>query len=210
MNAAYDLSRLPLEPAPASVPGEPRRRTLAGVTLHDDAIARFNQLLARIAPGAPAISADQLVTLGRWLQSLPPERAQAVLAERLARAEELRAMLEDRDWDVSGEIREHGRLLVAYLREVHDLIPDDQPLLGLLDDALLVDLCWDAFAGEAQDYGDFCRFRASERPRGTPAERRLAWETACLAEAALIQQRRDVRARRYAGGEPLQALFRVT
>ena len=38
---------------------------------------------------------------------------------------------------VAGDIREHGRLLVGYLREVHDLIPDDQPLLGLLDDALL-------------------------------------------------------------------------
>lgn len=208
MNAALDLSRLPLDLPPA--PGEARRRTLGGVTLGDDAVERFNQLLARIAPGAPRICADQLVTLGRWLQSLPAERAQAILAERLTRADQLRAMLEDGDWDVAGDIREHGRLLVGYLREVHDLIPDDQPLLGLLDDALLVDLCWDAFAGEAQDYGDFCRFRDSERPRGTPAERRQAWENACLAEAALIQQRRDVRARRYIGGEPLRPMIRVT
>ena len=54
------------------------------------------------------------------------------LAERLTRADQLRAMLEDGDWDVAGDMREHGRLLVGYLREVHDLIPDDQPLLGLL------------------------------------------------------------------------------
>jgi uncharacterized membrane protein YkvA (DUF1232 family) len=92
---------------------------------------------------------------------------------------------------------------------VNDLIPDDQPLVGHLDDALLVELSWSSFLDETLDYGDYCRFRAAERPRGSPLERRLAWETACLAEAALIQQRRQVRGRHYAMAPALPDRFRI-
>ena len=127
------------------------------------------------------------ITLARWLQDQPRDRAVAILAERLRRAEHLRRMLNDGDWELDAELRERSRLLISYLRDVNDLIPDDMPLVGHLDDALLVELAWPAFRGETLDYGDFCRFRSAERPRGTAAERRLAWENACLAEAALLQ-----------------------
>lgn len=142
---------------------------------------------------APRVTTDQLVTLARWLQEQPREQAVALLSERLARAEQLRRMHNDSDWHVRADTRERARLLIGYLQEVDDLIPDDLPLLGHLDDALLVELSWAAFANEARDYDDFCRYRAVERPRGSPHERRLAWETASLAEAALRQQRRQVR-----------------
>lgn len=203
------------EPAPLTLPLPPesrdsRRRLVGGIELRDAAVQRFNHLLAQIAPNAPRVSADQLVTLARWLQEQPREHAIAILSERLARAEHLRRMLNDSDWDVCVDTRERARMLISYLRQVDDLIPDTEPLLGHLDDALLVELAWPTFADETLDYGDFCRFRTDERPRGTPRERRLAWETACLAEAALLQQRRQVRARHYIGGEPLPALFRVS
>lgn len=208
MNAQlrHDDLALPLPP-PSS---DARRRQLGDLTLEDAAVARFNALLAELSPDAPRVSADQLVTLARWLQAQPPDQAVAILSERLARAEQLRRMLNDGDWDVDADMRERARMLTSYLQQVDDLIPDDQPLVGHLDDALLVELAWPAFRAETLDYDDFCRFRSAERPRGTAAERRLAWENACLAEAALLQQRRDVRARRYAGGQPLPALFRVS
>lgn len=208
MNAQlrHDDLALPLPPPS----GDARRRQLGDLTLEDAAVARFNALLAELSPDAPRVSADQLVTLARWLQAQPPGQAVAILSERLARAEQLRRMLNDGDWDVDADIRERARMLTSYLQQVDDLIPDDQPLVGHLDDALLVELAWPAFRAETLDYDDFCRFRSAERPRGTAAERRLAWENACLAEAALLQQRRDVRARRYAGGQPLPALFRVS
>lgn len=208
MNAQlrHDDLALPLPPPSHDA----RRRQLGELTLEDAAVARFNALLAELSPDAPRVSADQLVTLARWLQQQPQDQAVAILSERLARAEQLRRMLNDGDWEVDADMRERARMLTSYLQQVDDLIPDDQPLVGHLDDALLVELAWPAFHAETLDYRDFCRFRSAERPRGTAAERRLAWENACLAEAALLQQRRDVRARRYAGGQPLPALFRVS
>lgn len=208
MNARHDPAPLDLPLPPES--RDSRRRQVGPIELRDAAVQRFNQLLAQIAPNAPRVSADQLVTLARWLQAQPRDHAVAILSERLARAEHLRRMLNDSDWEVCTDTRERARMLISYLQQVDDLIPDSQPLLGQLDDALLVELAWPAFADETLDYGDFCRFRAVERPRGTPRERRLAWETACLAEVALLQQRRQVRARHYIGGEPLPALFHVS
>lgn len=208
MQARHDTATLALVLPPESC--DSRRRQVGEIELRESAVQQFNALLAQIAPNAPRVSADQLVTLARWLQDQPPQHATAILSERLARAEHLRRMLNDDDWDVGVDTRERARMLIRYLQQVDDLIPDTQPLVGHLDDALLVELAWPAFADETIDYGDFCRFRADERPRGTPRERRLAWESACLAEAALIQQRRQVRSRHYIGGEPLQALFRVS
>jgi uncharacterized membrane protein YkvA (DUF1232 family) len=207
MNARPNQRHDALELPPAAA--HPRRRQIGPVEIPDEAVQRYNNVLAHMDANAPAVSADQLVTLARWLQDQPQEQAVALLSERLARAEHLRRMLNDSDWEVDEETRERARMLISYLQEVDDLIPDDQPLVGHLDDALLVELAWPAFAGETQDYRDFCRFRTAERPRGTPRERRLAWESACLAEANLLQQRRQVRAHRYAGGQPLQPLLRV-
>lgn len=206
MNARLqDRLALPLPPDS----GDCRRRQVGPVALQDAAVRRFNAVLAQLDPNAPPVSADQVVTLARWLQDQPQDQAVAVLSERLGRAEQLRRMLNDSDWDVCVDTRERARMLISYLQEVNDLIPDDLPLVGHLDDALLVELSWSAFADQALDYGDYCRYRAAERPRGTPAERRLAWETACLAEAALIQQRRQVRGRHYAIAPALPDRFRI-
>ena len=188
---------------------EPRRRQVGMIALGDAAVRRFNQLLARVAPDAPPVSADQLVTLARWLLEQPQTQAEALLSERLGRADGLRRMIEDADWQVGEETRERIHLLTHYLQQVDDLIPDHLPRVGHLDDALLVELAWPSFADEARDYTDYCRFRSAERPRGSAAERRLAWETACLAEAALLQRRRDVRARHYVASPRLPDFLRV-
>lgn len=204
-NARDSLAlRLPPESA------DSRRRHVGELALEDAALGRFNALLARLDPNAPRVSADQLVTLARWLQDQPREHAVAILAERLRRAEHLRRMLNDSDWELDAELRERSRMLISYLQEVNDLIPDDMPLVGHLDDALLVELTWPAFRDQSLDYGDFCAFRHDEKPRGNGAERRQAWENTRLAEVALLQQRRDVRARPYAVSPPLPPLFRVS
>ena len=207
MNARLIEDRLALNLPPESV--DSRRRQVGAIALGEGAVQRFNALLAQLDPNAPRVTADQLVTLARWLQDQPRDQAVALLSERLGRAEQLRRMLNDSDWEVCVDLRDRARMLISYLQEVDDLIPDDQPLVGHLDDALLVELSWSAFSNETMDYGDYCRFRATERPRGSPVERRLAWETACLAEVALLQQRRGVRDRHYVVAPVLPDRFRV-
>jgi len=67
------------------------------------------------------------------------------------------------------EVRRHltvvvltpSRLILAHTDEhdPDDLLPDHLPSIGLLDDALLVDLALQTLRDELADYEDFCQFR---------------------------------------------------
>jgi len=200
------------EPLPLALPiahADSRRREIAGLKLADAAMLDFNFHLHGVSENAPAVDADQITTLARWLQDLPAETAEATINVRLARAESLRRMLDDPDWSLPADIAQSGRRLLDYIRRIDDLIPDDLPLIGHLDDALLVELSWSEFSGEVQDYLDYCRFISKSHVRGTAEERRVVWESACLAEASQIIHRQQVRERGYARIEPLSQPFRV-
>jgi uncharacterized membrane protein YkvA (DUF1232 family) len=160
-----------------------------GIPLQHDAVARYDALLHELNPDAVRVDAGRIQRLASWLVSLPPQAAQEALDRRLRRIEELRAMLGDTAWDASEAIRARLRKLFAYIDQDQDLIPDHQPLLGKLDDVLLIELAWPAFATEADDYRDFCSYRSSQHPDGSGDEQRAAWIRDRLAEIALWQQR---------------------
>lgn len=186
-----------------------QRHTIGGMPLDDEAVARFDRLLHEVHPGARHVDADRIATLGRWLQNLPSEEARSVLHERLARIEGLRRMLDDPDWDRRDDACGRVRKLLAYLDHHRDLIPDGIPLLGLLDDVILLELAWPAVATEAADYLDFCRYRAAEHPQGDGAQRRDAWIRDRLAALALFQQHARVNARKYTEAGRPERPFRV-
>jgi uncharacterized membrane protein YkvA (DUF1232 family) len=180
-----------------------------GLRLADAALLAFNFELQDLRDDAPSVDAAQIAGLARWLQALPAETAAATIELRLARAESLRRMIDDRDWALPEDVAIRGRRLVAYIHRCHDLIPDDLPQLGHLDDALLVELSWSEFEGEVQDYLDYRRWCSRDPMRGNAQERRIAWEADCLAEAGAILHRQEVRERGYSRPEPLSRPFRV-
>ncbi|WP_147651566.1 hypothetical protein [Vulcaniibacterium gelatinicum] len=180
------------------------------VPLRDDAIAAFDALLHEIHPDAPRVDQARVQALCRWLVSLPPQAARDVLERRLRRLEELRAMLADPDWNTDPALAARVRKLLAYLDQDDDLIPDRQPLLGKLDDVLLLELAWPACAVEMEEYGDFRAYRQDEHPAGDGATRRAAWLRDRLAEIALWRHRLRVHTGHYApSGATFSELFHV-
>jgi len=197
---------------PLSLPvayAEPRRNAIAGLKLADAAMLAFNYQLQDVHAQAPSVDADQIMSLVRWLQALPAETAEATIELRMARAESLRLMLDDPDWPLPASVAERGRRLLGYLCRPDDLIPDSLPLIGHLDQALMVELSWSEFAGEVQDYLDYRRFCSSGSFRGSPDELRTAWETSCLVEASEIIHRQEIRNRGYSRTMPASRPFRV-
>src|SRR5687767_11788054 len=186
-----------------------RRQQVAGLRLEDAALLAFNCQLQTLAARAPAIDADQVASLARWLQELPEEKAEATISLRMERAASLAQMLDDPEWQLPEEIAGHGRRLVQALRGSENLIPDATPLFGHLDEALMVELCWAEFEAEVGDYLDFRRFRAERTFRGTVEEMRTAWESACVAHASELVHRHQVRERGYSRPARLEQPFRV-
>ena len=190
-------------------PDHANRGSIAGFRLDASAVSRFDQLLHEIHPEARHVDVDRIASLGRWLQDLPAEDARAALDLRLARIEQLRGMLDDADWDQREEACARVRKLLAYLDQDADLIPDSMPLLGLLDDVILLELAWPAVATEAEDYVDFCSFRDSAQPTGDGAQRREAWINDRLAELALFQHHHRVNASHYVRSSLPEQAFRI-
>lgn len=179
--------------------------TPTGLPLRADAVARFDALLHELNPDAVRVDPERVRALGAWLASLPPHAAQDVLDRRLRRMEELRAMLEDADWDADEAIRVRLRKLFAYLDQDDDLIPDREPVLGKLDDVLLIELAWPAFATEAEDYRDFNAYRAEAHPIGSGPQQRAAWIRDRLTEIALWQHHLRVNDSHYSyRGHPVE------
>jgi uncharacterized membrane protein YkvA (DUF1232 family) len=115
--------------------------------------------------------------------------------ERLGKLEVLIRMLDDAD-----EGRHRARVLgaLAYFAEPADLIPDQIPGLGFLDDAIMVELVVRDLQPEIESYADFCRYRDEQKhlEEIDPELRRIRLEKRRRAMYARMEARRERRARR--------------
>jgi uncharacterized membrane protein YkvA (DUF1232 family) len=120
---------------------------------------------------------------------------------RLQTLESMIRMLDDGEWRIEGAHRARVLDALAYFAEPADLIPDQIPGVGFLDDAIMVELVIRELRPELDAYADFCRYREEQRARGEHADedakRRL--ESRRRAMLARIDRRRARRLRRDGG-----------
>lgn len=87
------------------------------------------------------------------------------IRERMNRLESMIGMVADKGWGLEDEDRQRVLQALAYFSEPEDLIPDDIPGLGFLDDAIIIEMVTLELKHENQAYNDFCVFRAAESSR---------------------------------------------
>jgi hypothetical protein len=135
------------------------RPVLLGVDLAASRLAAFNEALFEAAPGAGAVDAEAIARAARSVLAEARGSAHPFVRERMALVPEVLSMTADEDWCLAERPRRQVRALGEYIRNADDLIPDDLPLIGLLDDAIVVDRCVADLADELADWRDFRDFR---------------------------------------------------
>jgi hypothetical protein len=124
--------------------------------------------------------------------------------DRVGKLEVLINMLEDAEWALSGTDRDRVLRGMAYFAEPDDMIPDKVPVLGFLDDAIMVELVVEELKHEIEAYSDFCAFRDMRAARGgkheDPATRAEWIEARRRALHSRMRRRRSRRRSRASSG----------
>jgi uncharacterized membrane protein YkvA (DUF1232 family) len=81
------------------------------------------------------------------------------VSKRLDQLGPMLAMLEDKDWKLEGDDRKNVIDALAYFADPEDLIPDATPVLGYVDDAIMIDLVAASLSAELEAYADFVAHR---------------------------------------------------
>ena len=81
------------------------------------------------------------------------------VAKRLPELDSLIAMLTDDEWRLPATDRDRLLAAFVYFGDPEDILPDDIPVIGYLDDVIILELVTRELVHVREAYDDFCRFR---------------------------------------------------
>jgi len=137
-----------------------RGHRLGNYELQPEGLEKFNAALRALSPESPTLTLDQMASAAqRALDRYPDGGQPAFVTSRMATLLRLESMVYDAAWEPDDVLCEHLHTLQAYVCSSDDLIPDRLPVIGLLDDAVLIDVGLQLLREDLAEYEDFCRFR---------------------------------------------------
>jgi uncharacterized membrane protein YkvA (DUF1232 family) len=164
--------------------------------LSDSDLEHFRKVMKRGVEFAQSKSEEEVIQPAQDLLAELEREGTAMpdfVAERLKDLTVIIAMLKDDEWALPKDIR--GRVLssLAYFSDPDDIIPDDIPVLGYLDDAIMVQLVVAELGPEIDAYNEFCEYRIQEGKRRGDDVSREEWLSAKRQELHSRMRRRRSR-----------------
>lgn len=81
------------------------------------------------------------------------------VSHRIPELESLISMLTDEEWQLPAQDRERLLATFVYFADPEDILPDDVPVIGYLDDVIIIELVSREMQHVREAYNDFCAFR---------------------------------------------------
>ena len=129
-------------------------------------LEHFKEVMARARESTKHLSTQELVDTASALMSVVNQSgASSFIRNRVNKLETLIGMVVDKGWGLTEDDSKRVIEALAYFSESDDLIPDDIPGLGFLDDAIMIELVTVELEHEIQAYRDFVIYRAAEAGR---------------------------------------------
>jgi uncharacterized membrane protein YkvA (DUF1232 family) len=89
----------------------------------------------------------------------------AFVEQRVDRVQSLVDMVRDVEWQLATKERKNVLAALAYFADPNDIIPDSVPVLGYIDDAIMIELVVSELKHEIDSFNDFCKYRREEQAR---------------------------------------------
>ncbi len=74
-------------------------------------------------------------------------------------------MVRDEEWQLAAKERKNVLAALAYFADPQDIIADSVPVLGYIDDAIMIELVVSELKHEIDSFNDFCKYRREEQAR---------------------------------------------
>ena len=129
-------------------------------------LEHFREVMVRARQAASKLSTEDIVVnASKLLSHVNNSDTSDFIRNRMNKLETLIGMVIDKGWGLEDEDLERVVGALAYFSETEDLIPDDVPGLGFLDDAIMIEMVAVELKHEIQAYSDFVVYRAAEASR---------------------------------------------
>ena len=129
-------------------------------------LEHFREVMLRAREAAKGKSTTEIVEKAtELLGEVNRSETSDFIRERMLVLETLIGMVMDQGWGLIEDDRQRVIGALSYFAEAEDLIPDDIPGLGFLDDAIMIEIVSEELKHEIQAYRDFVVFRAAEQAR---------------------------------------------
>ena len=134
--------------------------------LNDRDLEHFQAAMVASKKAAEGRSDAEIIeNAGRLLADAQKVRIPDFLLSRLLRLDDMIAMLRDEAWALDAADRERVLSALVYFNNPNDVIADSVPVLGYLDDAVMIEMCVRDLQHELDSYDDFCDFRQRQAER---------------------------------------------
>jgi uncharacterized membrane protein YkvA (DUF1232 family) len=141
------------------------------IELSDRDLRHFRRELQRTRQSVSIAEDDEILAAAAdALQRMRSADVPDFVTARLVQLQTLLDMLTDPDWRLDEKDRSPVLATLAYLCDPEDVIPDEIPGIGLLDDAVMIELVFRELRHELDAYEDFRSFRQT-LARGKARER---------------------------------------
>jgi hypothetical protein len=181
------------------------------IEITDQDLPFFMDAIKRAEQRAAGKSAQQILDeAAKTFASSHAQQMPEFVRSRLANVENMIAMAGDEGWGLAGEDRSRVVSALTYFSDPEDLIPDNVPVLGFLDDAIMIEVVQTVLKPEIDAYIDFCAFRSQEAAaRGADAAK-LGREEWLEVRRAELQSRMRQRRSSYAPSGNWTPRFKFT
>lgn len=133
--------------------------------LKDSDMDHFREVMRKAQAGAKQLSEQSILDNAKKLSQNIKDNVPEFVRERIQKLETFVAMIEDSEWQIPAEERTEVLSALAYFSDPEDLVPDHIPVLGFLDDAIMIELVAAEFKDDVEAFEEFCQYRTREEGR---------------------------------------------
>lgn len=173
------------------------------ITIHlgDEDLEHFIEAMRKAQAKAADMAPEAITSAAaRLLVDVPKVKVPSFIRDRLESLDTMIQLVNDEGYGLPDEDRQRVLSCLAYFADPHDIIPDNVPVIGFLDDAIMIELCVRELRPDIDAYSDFVLYRQREAERRGVDPASLRTERVDWLETRRLEAHESMRRRRRSGG----------